>query len=103
MEKKYRMAALDIGTSSVRTFLAEYDGRAVEIQEKDRFYHESVPVLGHEYWDLLGVFKQVRNALLQRKKTFPLTALPWFLGDRYHSPGQGRRISLGGLCQRRAV
>ncbi len=75
MEKKFRMAALDIGTSSVRTFLAEYDGRTVEIQEKNRFYHQSVPVLGHEYWDLLGVFAQVRNALLAAAKDAPLDSL----------------------------
>lgn len=64
MGRQFRMAALDVGTSSVRTFLGLYDGKSLELQERDRFYHESVRILGHEYWDIPGVFGQIDRALL---------------------------------------
>lgn len=55
--------AVDVGTSSVRTFLAKFDGEKIYLSEEDRFYHRSVQIPGREYWNVLGVYERLEQAI----------------------------------------
>lgn len=95
------MAALDVGTSSVRTFLGLYDGNQIRIQEKNRFYHESVHILGHEYWNIPGVFGQIRQALAAlSSETIPDSLALDSWGTDIAALDKNGEYLWGGICAR---
>lgn len=51
--------AIDLGATSGRTILALYDGRKVEMRELTRFRNPMIPVGGHLFWDIAGLYEQV--------------------------------------------
>ncbi|MBQ8927549.1 MAG: rhamnulokinase [Oscillospiraceae bacterium] len=60
---KKRVLAFDLGASSGRAVLAEYDGRNVTLREVHRFPNEPVSCGGHLYWDVLRLFHEIRRGL----------------------------------------
>lgn len=74
-EKNSRMIVLDVGSSSARVFLAGFDGKRLEISEEGRFYHGSVLIPGHEYWDVLGIFRYIQEAVGRIQAQYPVESV----------------------------
>ena len=55
--------AVDIGASSGRHVLGQFDGRKLTLQEAYRFENGAVDVLGSLQWDLLGLWSHVKKGL----------------------------------------
>lgn len=51
--------AVDLGATSGRTILATYDGVRVEMKEITRFANPMIPLGGHLYWDIAGLYNEV--------------------------------------------
>jgi rhamnulokinase len=60
-EKSY--LAVDIGASSGRHVLGQFDGKTLRLEEVYRFENGPVEVGGSLYWDLLGQWTHVQNGL----------------------------------------
>jgi rhamnulokinase/L-fuculokinase len=54
-----RVIAFDLGASSGRAILAEYDGSRIAMQEILRFQNVPVNANGTMYWDILFLFRQI--------------------------------------------
>ena len=55
--------AVDLGATSGRTILATFDGKKVEMQEVSRFKHPMLPIAGHVYWNLPGLYDEILKGL----------------------------------------
>jgi rhamnulokinase len=55
--------AVDLGATSGRTILATYDGARVEMKEITRFANPMIPLGGHLYWDIAGLYNEVLGGL----------------------------------------
>lgn len=51
--------AIDLGATSGRTILASYDGQKIAMKELTRFENPMIPMSGHLYWDLPGLYNEV--------------------------------------------
>ena len=51
--------AIDLGATSGRTILASYDGQKIAMKELTRFENPMIPIGGHLYWDLPGLYNEV--------------------------------------------
>ena len=56
---KRNFFAIDLGATSGRTILATYDGHKIEMRELTRFRNPMIPMGGHLYWDLPGLYNEV--------------------------------------------
>jgi rhamnulokinase len=67
-------AAVDLGATSGRVIVGRFDGRQLELTEVHRFpnaYRELGP---HTYWDLPGLWHEVRTGLVAARQRFPRLA-----------------------------
>ncbi len=55
--------AVDLGATSGRTILAAFNGKSVEMKELTRFDNPMIPLGGHLYWDLPGLYNEVLRGL----------------------------------------
>ena len=55
--------AVDLGATSGRTILASFDGSRVEMKEVTRFANPMIPLGGHLYWDIAGLYNEVLGGL----------------------------------------
>jgi rhamnulokinase len=55
--------AIDMGASSGRHLVGLFDGNRLSLEEIYRFENGPVEVAGRMYWDLLGLWRQVRTGL----------------------------------------
>ena len=55
--------AVDLGATSGRTILATVDGTCVQMQEVTRFANPMIPLGGHLYWDIAGLYNEVLRGL----------------------------------------
>ena len=55
--------AIDLGATSGRTILASFDGTRVEMTELTRFANPMIPLGGHLYWDIIGLYNEVLRGL----------------------------------------
>ncbi len=62
MEHSYYLA-VDLGATSGRTVLADYDGKKVELRELTRFKNNIIPMGGHLFWDLPALYFEILCAL----------------------------------------
>ena len=62
MKEKFYFA-VDLGATSGRTILATYDGHKIEMREITRFRNPMIPLGGHLYWDLPGLYNEVLDGL----------------------------------------
>ena len=60
---KRNFFAVDLGATSGRTILAEVDGTSVQMQEITRFANPMIPLGGHLYWDIAGLYNEVLRGL----------------------------------------
>ena len=55
--------AVDLGATSGRTILGTFDGKKMEMREITRFANPMIPIGGHLYWDLPGLYNEVLKGL----------------------------------------
>lgn len=63
MTKAANFVAADIGASSGRIMLGNWDGRTFSVQELHRFENGGVRAGDGLYWDILGIWSQIRTGL----------------------------------------
>lgn len=75
MSKK--VLVFDFGASSGRAMLADFDGSRIELTEVHRFDNNPVMVCGTFYWDVLGLFHEIKQGITKAKALgiFPPLAL----------------------------
>ena len=55
--------AVDLGATSGRTILATYDGERIEMKEITRFTNPMIPLGGHLFWDIAGLYNEILKGL----------------------------------------
>lgn len=63
------LLAYDLGASSGRAILGEFDGSTISLKELHRFSNDPVHVGGHMYWDVLRLFYEMKQSLAIAGKT----------------------------------
>lgn len=72
MAKKSYLA-VDMGASSGRLLIGHFDGERVELEEVHRYMNGPVEMSGSYYWNLLGLWSEVRNGLRLSGEKFGAT------------------------------
>lgn len=69
--------AVDLGASSGRVVLGQWDGRRFELQDLHRFANRPLEIEGHLYWDVEGLWAQIKRGLASYTARFdtPLRAI----------------------------
>lgn len=55
--------AVDLGATSGRLILAKFDGEKITTEELHRFKHPMLPVAGHIFWNLPGLYNEILTGL----------------------------------------
>lgn len=55
--------AFDLGASSGKLFLGKFDGEKLELDSIYRFANQPVPMGGGLYWDFIGIYAHMRDAI----------------------------------------
>lgn len=63
MKNKLKMLAIDLGASSGRGIVGEFDGNKLTLTENHRFSNDPVNVGGRLYWDILRIFHEIKMSL----------------------------------------
>jgi len=67
-------AAVDLGATSGRVIVGSWDGSRLELNEVHRFPNQFRSLAGHEYWDIPGLWTEVRAGLHKAKEVHPKLA-----------------------------
>ncbi len=59
--------AIDLGASSGRAIVGEYDGEKIRMTEIHRFFNDPVIVGDTMYWDVLRLFHEIKQSLIKAK------------------------------------
>ncbi len=59
------LIAVDLGASNGRVILSKYDGDKIELKEIHKFLNGSERVNGNMYWDILGLFHDIKKGVMQ--------------------------------------
>lgn len=62
--KKLNLIAFDLGASSGRSILGQFDGERLCIEELNRFSNDPVEIAGHIHWDVLRLYHEIQQGLL---------------------------------------
>ncbi|MCL2772007.1 MAG: rhamnulokinase [Oscillospiraceae bacterium] len=60
---KLKMLAIDLGASSGRGIIGEFDGKKLSLRENHRFENNPVLVNGSFLWDILRIFHEIKNSV----------------------------------------
>ncbi len=71
MTQTKKFLAFDMGASNGRCMLGSFDGEKLGLDVLTRFDNGPVHVRDHFYWDILGLFNQVKLSLRQAGNTIP--------------------------------
>lgn len=63
MSKTAAFIAVDLGASSGRIMLGQWNGRTFSLQEMHRFLNAGVRAAGSLHWDILGIWSQIQAGL----------------------------------------
>jgi rhamnulokinase len=55
--------AIDLGAESGRALLGSFNGGQIELREVHRFPNAPVRAAGHLHWDVLGIWREVKEGL----------------------------------------
>jgi len=72
--KTVHCAAVDLGATSGRVIVGSWTGRRLELADIHRFPNQFRSMGGHDYWDLPGLWGEVRAGLREAKRRFPRLA-----------------------------
>ncbi|MEG1875723.1 MAG: FGGY family carbohydrate kinase [Angelakisella sp.] len=70
-----RVLAFDLGASSGRAILGSFDGERIVLSEVHRFGNDPVLVSGTFHWDVLRLFHEVKQGILNAKNSGGFDAL----------------------------
>ena len=65
--KTKRLLAFDLGASNGRAVMGAFDGEKIELSEVHRFDNPMVEQNGLYYWDVLGLYRQMKESFLKLK------------------------------------
>jgi len=71
MTQTVHFVAADLGASSGRIMLGEWNGRAFSVRELHRFANGGVRVGDGYYWDILGIWSQIKAGLAKYHSLCP--------------------------------
>ena len=60
---KLKMLAIDLGASSGRGIIGEFNGKKLSIRENHRFSNDPVNINGSFMWDILRIFFEIKNSI----------------------------------------
>ena len=72
-----RFLAVDLGATSGRTVLATFDGQKMEMTELTRFKNPMIPMGGHLFWDIAGLYNEI---LMSLRKASSMGIVPDSIG-----------------------
>jgi rhamnulokinase len=72
--KAVQCAAIDLGATSGRVIVGEWGRKGLALTEVHRFPNQFRTLAGHEYWDLPGLWGEVRAGLVKARRRFPRLA-----------------------------
>lgn len=72
-----RFLAVDLGATSGRTVLAAFDGQKMEMTELTRFKNPMIPMGGHLFWDIAGLYNEI---LMSLRKASSMGIVPDSIG-----------------------
>src|SRR5215212_10737911 len=77
MSETGNFLAIDLGASSGRVMLGQWDGQRFDLQELHRFPNDPVQVLGHLHWDILRLWQEIKTGIGQyaAQHTAPLAGI----------------------------
>ena len=55
--------SVDLGASSGRTMIARFDSGKIEMEEINRFPNHIIETVGHCYWDILELYRNILDGL----------------------------------------
>ena len=61
--KKKKLLAIDLGASSGRGIVGEFDGERLSLAENHRFSNDPVTAGGVFQWDILRIFHEIETAV----------------------------------------
>lgn len=70
MSKTAHFIAADLGASSGRIMLGEWNGRAFSLRELHRFANAGVHAAGTLYWNILGIWSEIQAGLRKYHSSF---------------------------------
>ncbi|HLE53069.1 MAG TPA: rhamnulokinase family protein [Anaerolineales bacterium] len=70
MTKMANFLAIDLGASSGRVLLGQWDGSCFRLQEMHRFTNGPVNILGHLHWDVLQLWTEIKAGLARYSAQF---------------------------------
>jgi len=69
-----RVLAIDFGASSGRAIIGSFDGEKISLEEVHRFSNDPVKVGDTMYWDVLRLFYNIKQGIVNAKLAGGLTA-----------------------------
>jgi rhamnulokinase len=63
MGRTRKFVAIDLGASSGRVLLGHWDGTRFDVGEVHRFANGPVSAMGHQHWDVLSLWAQIKSGL----------------------------------------
>jgi hypothetical protein len=63
MAQTRKFVAIDLGASSGRVLLGRWDGSRFDLGEVHRFANGPVSTMGHQHWDVLSIWAQIKSGL----------------------------------------
>lgn len=73
MTQTANFVAADLGASSGRIMLGQWNGETLSVQELHRFSNGGVRVGDGYYWDILGIWSQIKAGLTKYRNVCPQT------------------------------
>ena len=62
-DSKLKMLAIDLGASSGRGIIGEFNGKKLSLRENHRFSNDPVNINGSFMWDILRIFFEIKNSI----------------------------------------
>ena len=75
--KTINSVAVDLGASSGRVIVGSWSENRLTLTEVHRFPNHFRSLGGHDYWDLPGLWWEVRAGLLKAQEAFPRLGVGW--------------------------
>ncbi|MBK1875344.1 rhamnulokinase [Pelagicoccus mobilis] len=72
--KSVSVAAVDMGATSGRVFVAKWDGEHLEMSESHRFRHSFASLGSHCYWEMGALYREITDGLRLAREAEPKLA-----------------------------
>lgn len=69
--KSVSVAAVDMGATSGRVFVAKWNGERLDMSESHRFRHSFARLGTHCYWEMGGLYREITDGLRKARESCP--------------------------------